>query len=70
MAAIFIDAKKAFDSVLHNCHISSLAGIGISGPLLLWLSDYLTGRQQQVVLDGTVSHPIPKSALVSHRDPS
>ena len=57
VAAIFIDVKKAFDSVLHIHLISSLAGIGISGPLLLWLSDYLTGRQQRAVLNGTVSHP-------------
>ena len=57
VAAIFIDVKKAFDYVLHNHLISSLAGIGISGPLLLWLSDYLTGRQQRVVLDGTASNP-------------
>ena len=44
--------------------ISSLADIGICGPLLRWLSDYLTGRQQWVVLDGTVSHPAPVNSGV------
>ena len=29
-----------------------------------WLSDYLTGRQQRVVLDGTVSHPAPVTSGV------
>ena len=64
VAAVFIDAKKAFDSVPHNYLISSLADIGICGPLLRWLSDYLTGRQQRVVLDGTVSHPAPVTSGV------
>ena len=61
MAAVFIDVKKAFDSVPHNY---LLADVGICGPLLRWLSDYLTGRQQQVVLNGTVSHPAPVTSGV------
>ena len=63
VAAVFIDIKKAFDSVPHNYLISSLAD-GIFGPLLRWLSDYLTGRQQRVVLDGTTSHPAPVTSGV------
>ena len=64
VAAVFIDVKKAFDSVPHNYLISSLADVGICGPLLRWLSDYLIGRQQRVVLDGTVSHPAPVTSGV------
>ena len=47
-----------------NHLISSLANVGICGPLVRWLSDYLTGRQQRVVLDGTVSHPAPVTSGV------
>ncbi len=37
--------------------ISSLSKMGISGPLLTWFKDYLTGRSQRVVLEGYTSDP-------------
>ncbi len=57
VAAIFLDIRKAFDSVPHNKIISSLSKMGISGPLLSWFKDYLTGRSQRVVLEGCMSDP-------------
>ena len=53
----FFYVKKAFDSVPHTLVIQSLSSVGISGPLLSWFEDYLTGRQQRVVVDG-VSSPL------------
>ena len=58
VACVFFDVKKAFDSVLHRKIISSLSDIGIKGSLLKWLRDYLSGRCQRVVLDGTTSDPV------------
>jgi len=56
VASIFFDVKKAFDLVPHDkMIILSLARTGISGPLLQWFLDYLTNRQQRVVLDGESS---------------
>ena len=48
IAAVFLDVKKAFDSVSHYQLIHS---IGIQGSLLNWFGDYLSGRSQCVVLD-------------------
>ena len=64
VVTIFFDVRKAFDSVPHNHLISSIAEIGISGSLLKWLSDYLTGRKQQVVLDGITSESVPVTSGV------
>ena len=55
IAAVFFDVKKAFDSVPHTLILQSLSSVGISGPLLSWFEDYLTGRQQRVVVDGVSS---------------
>ena len=56
VAAVFFDVKKAFDSVPHDQLLKSLSDIGITGQLLKWFADYLTGRQQRVVLDGVASN--------------
>ena len=64
VACVFFDVKKAFDSVPHRKIIDSLSGIGIKGPLLNWLRDYLSGRRQRVVLDGTTSDPVNVSSGV------
>ena len=58
IAAVFLDVRKAFDSVPHHMLIKSLSSIGIQGSLLLWLQNYLTSRSQQVVLDGFSSDPV------------
>ena len=50
IAAVF-NVKMAFDSVPHTLILQSLSSVGISGPLLSWFMDYLTGRQQRVVVD-------------------
>ncbi len=53
-----LDVKKAFDSVPHPQIISSLQLLCICGHLVHWVEDYLTNRQQRVVLDGTMSDPV------------
>ena len=57
IGVVFLDVKKAFDSVPHSQILDSLAKFGISGPLLSWFSNYLSGRLQRVVLDGSSSSP-------------
>ena len=58
IAAVFLDVKKAFDSVSHHQLIHSLHSIGIQGSLLDWFRDYLSGRSQRVVLDGEISEGV------------
>ena len=64
IASVFLDVRKAFDSVPHNRLIKALHFIGIQGPLLNWFRDYLTSRHQQVVLDGKTSHTVPVTSGV------
>ena len=48
---IFLDYKKAFDSVPHAPLINKLCRIGLHSGLFEWLMDYLTSRKQQVVVN-------------------
>ena len=46
---IYLDYSKAFDTVPHKRLISKLKSYGIiSGNILKWIQDFLTGRKQQV----------------------
>ena len=53
--AVFLDFAKAFDSVPHQRLLIKLDHIGLRGPLLKWISNFLSGREQRVVIDGHYS---------------
>ena len=52
---VYLDLKKAFDSVPHKRLVKRLEGYGIKGSLLLWLKKFLKQRQQRVVINGNLS---------------
>ena len=52
---IYLDFKKAFDSVPHTRLLSKLQAYGIGGKLYNWLYNYFTGRKQKVVLNNESS---------------
>ena len=60
---IIIDFAKAFDKVPHMRLTHILEYYGIRGSTHKWINSWLSGRTQQVFLDGQVSHPVPVSGV-------
>ena len=52
---VFCDIRKAFDRVWHKGLLFKLAAIGCSKSLLRWVTSYLSGRRQRVVINGEIS---------------
>ena len=57
--AIYLDCKKAFDTVPHKRLLAKLKAYGITGKVLKWIECFLTGRTQRVVVKGVLSDPLP-----------
>ena len=56
---IYLDYKKAFDSVVHTKLLHKLWECGINGNLWKWIKAYLTGRRQCVRVNDTTSEFLP-----------
>ena len=61
---VYLDFAKVFDSVDHTILSTKLRAYRVSGQLLAWFADYLTGRAQRVVLDGAASQWAPVTSGV------
>ena len=73
VGAIFIDFRKAFDSVSHDILYYKMHASGLSGKLLCWLKSYLSSRWQFVDLNGfkspllEVKYGVPQGSLLGPR---
>ena len=56
---IIMDVAKAFDKVPHRRLLHKVDYYGIRGSTHKWIRSWLSGRTQQVVLDGQASDPVP-----------
>ena len=52
---VFLDLKKAFDTVSHEILLLKLNKLGISGTPLKWFTSYLSGRSQFTEISGAKS---------------
>ena len=61
---IYLDFRKAFDSVPHQRLIHKLSSVGLQRNILKWIKSFLTNRTQQVVLNGRKSSTVPVTSGV------
>ena len=52
---VFLDLKKAFDTVSHKILLNKLKMVGLEQNSLNWLRSYLGDRQQRTLIDGNCS---------------
>ena len=52
---IYLDFRKAFDTVPHKRLINKLKAYGVNGPILDWIESFLTGRTQRVKVKNSYS---------------
>ena len=52
---IFIDLKKAFDTVNHEILLTKLEHYGIRGVINSWFRSYLSDRRQSIEIDKCIS---------------
>ena len=53
--AVFIDLKKAFDTVPHDGLLNKLFRYGIQDQALSWFESYLTNRTQNMFIENHLS---------------
>ena len=68
--AVLLDFSKAFDKVPHQSLLEKLRHYGVRDNLNQWIQDFLTDRQQEVVLEGVhskatdVSSGVPQGTVL------
>ena len=54
---VFIDLKKAFDTVDHQILLSKIENAGIRNNTLSWIGNYILNRKQHTVMNGSKPSP-------------
>jgi hypothetical protein len=56
---VFIDLKKAFDTIDHDIMLQKLENYGVERNSLTWIKSYLTDRTQKCLVNGQLSNSVP-----------
>ena len=69
VGVIFVDFKKAFDTVDHNVLQFKLLAVGITGEFYKWIESYFINRTQYVIINGErssrfVEVSVPQGSLL------
>lgn len=59
VGAVFLDLKKAFDTINHNILLTKLNTFNFSPEATKWFESYLTNRSQSVKINDFSSPPLP-----------
>ena len=68
--AVFIDFKKAFDTLDHSILLQKLSQLNLSPNLLKWFKSYLSGRSQVTYMNSstspvaTLTHSVPQGSIL------
>ena len=68
--AIFVDLKKAFDTVDHKVLLKKLFDIGVRGLTLKWFENYLINRRIVTKVNNSISeekhltHGVPQGSIL------
>ena len=54
---IVLDFRQVFDEVPHHHLCPKLSYCGNPGGILSWIENFLTGRSQQVIVNGCTNNP-------------
>ena len=63
VGAVFLDVKKAFDSLSHPILLRKMENAGIRGISLQWFESFLTGRLQKVFVNSVFSRSVSEISL-------
>ena len=61
---LYLDFRKAFDSVPHSIVLVKMWNLGVRGHIWSWFKSYLSNRSQVVRINKSVSDPLPVSSGV------
>ena len=64
VAAVFLDLKRAFDTINHDLLIAKLTHFNFSNSALCWMKSYLSDRKQAVQIGDSLSSYLTCSAGV------
>ena len=64
MDVVYLDFRKAFDTVSHNILVMKLRKYGIDEWLVRWTENWLTHRAQRIVISGAASSRRPVASGV------